>query len=270
MVVADRAPARSGGPCSGYLQALASTAQIGLFLLLGLLVFPSRLDEQALGRARRGHRPRAASPGRSPCVLSIAWLGFNRRELTLVSWAGLRGAVPIVLATFPLTAGYPDGQLIFDVVFFVVIVSVLVQGFTLEPARDAAGPRRRAAVARHGGRGAARSTRPGAEALEIEVGSSARHRRPAAPRRATAARGACRGRAPRRRGGGGHGRRPSSRPAIGWSCSRRPAAGPARRPRSVGGRPGRRRPPTRTDAAQLRPRASRMKANTNASSFHAS
>ena len=95
-------------------------------------MFPSNLDEQALGALGVAvvlvlvARPLAV-------VLSIVWLGFDRRELALVSWAGLRGAVPIVLATFPLTAGYPDGQLIFDVVFFVVIVSVLVQGFTLEP-----------------------------------------------------------------------------------------------------------------------------------------
>ncbi len=73
---------------------------------------------------------------------------------TLVSWAGLRGAVPIVLATFPVTAGHPDGQLIFDVVFFVVIVSVLVQGFTLEPLVTRLGLSAEPPVARHGGRGA--------------------------------------------------------------------------------------------------------------------
>ena len=81
--------------------------------------------------------------------------------------------MPIVLATFPLTAGYPDGQLIFDVVFFVVIISVLVQGFTLEPLVTRLGlgaePPSLATVAE-----ALPLDAPGAEALEIEVGSSAR------------------------------------------------------------------------------------------------
>jgi potassium/hydrogen antiporter len=171
MVVAHRAPSQRRA-VFGYLQALASTAQIGLFLLLGLLVFPSNLDEQALGALGVAlvlvlvARPLAV-------VASIAWLGFDRRELTLVSWAGLRGAVPIVLATFPVTAGYPDGQLIFDVVFFVVIVSVLVQGFTLEPLVTKLGisvePPSLATVGE-----ALPLDAPGAEALEIEVGSSAR------------------------------------------------------------------------------------------------
>jgi cell volume regulation protein A len=105
-------------------------------------------------------------------LLSIGWLGFDRRELVLVSWAGLRGAVPIVLATFPRTVGYPDGELIFDVVFFVVIVSVLVQGFTIEPLIARLGlpaePPSLATVAE-----ALPLDAPGAEALEIEVGSSA-------------------------------------------------------------------------------------------------
>jgi potassium/hydrogen antiporter len=171
MVVADRAPARRRAVL-GYLQALASTAQIGLFLLLGLLVFPSRLDEQALGALGVAvglvllARPLAV-------LLSISWLGFNRRELALVSWAGLRGAVPIVLATFPLTEGYPEGQLIFDVVFFVVVVSVLVQGFTLAPlvARLGLGadPPSLATVAE-----ALPLDAPGVDALEIEVGSAGR------------------------------------------------------------------------------------------------
>ena len=170
MVVGDRARGHRRA-IVGFLQALASTAQIGLFLLLGLLVFPSRLDEEALGALGVAFvlvlvaRPLAV-------WVSIAWFGFDRRELALVSWAGLRGAVPIVLATFPVTAGYPDGQLIFDVVFFVVIVSVLVQGFTLEPLVDrlglAAEPPSLATVAE-----ALPLDAPGADAIEIEVGSAA-------------------------------------------------------------------------------------------------
>jgi cell volume regulation protein A len=65
--------------------------------------------------------------------MSLIWFRFSGRELVLVAWAGLRGAVPIVLATFLLTAGHPDGGLVFDVVFFVVILSTLVQGLTVPP-----------------------------------------------------------------------------------------------------------------------------------------
>jgi cell volume regulation protein A len=68
--------------------------------------------------------------------------------LLVVTWAGLRGAVPIVLATFPLTAGYPEGSLIFDVVFFVVLLSATLQGLTLGPLvrRLDLGPAERAPV----------------------------------------------------------------------------------------------------------------------------
>jgi len=108
-------------------EGLANTAEVGLFLMLGLLVFPSDL-------------PRVIVPGlavalvltliaRPLAVLAcLAWFRQPWQDLTLVSWAGLRGAVPIVLATFPFAAGYPQGDLIFDMVFFVVLLSALVQG----------------------------------------------------------------------------------------------------------------------------------------------
>lgn len=98
--------------------------------MLGLLVFPSRLVHVvgpafvvALGLMFVA-RPVAVA-------LCLPWFRFNRRELALISWAGLRGAVPIVLATIPLTAGHPDGSIVFDVVFVTVLVSLVVQSGTV-------------------------------------------------------------------------------------------------------------------------------------------
>jgi cell volume regulation protein A len=107
-------------------------AQMTLFLLLGLQVFPSDLPSVA----GRGLVIAIALVlvARPLAVASVApWFGFRRGDIAFLSWAGLRGAVPIVLATFPLTAHYPDAELVFDVVFFVVLVSVAVQGTTIAP-----------------------------------------------------------------------------------------------------------------------------------------
>lgn len=105
-------------------------SQIVLFLTLGLLVFPSRLLPVAL-------------PGLAlalilillvrPIAVFISLLPFRYtwREKMFVSWVGLRGAVPIVLATYPLVAGVRDASLIFNIIFFVVVVSVLLQGTLL-------------------------------------------------------------------------------------------------------------------------------------------
>ncbi len=169
VLVADGAPSRRRA-VRPFLEGLASTAQIGLFLLLGLLVFPSRLDGEALGALGVAvvlvlvARPVAV-------IVAIGWLGFGRRELALVSWAGLRGALPIVLATFPLTAGYPDGQRIFDVVFFVVIVSVLVQGLTVSSVAKRLGLRAEPATFATVAESLPLDA-PGVEVLEIEVGSA--------------------------------------------------------------------------------------------------
>jgi cell volume regulation protein A len=64
-------------------------------------------------------------------ALAMVPFGVTWRELVLLSWAGLRGAVPIVLATFPATAGVPAGETIFNIVFFVVVASALLQGTTV-------------------------------------------------------------------------------------------------------------------------------------------
>jgi potassium/hydrogen antiporter len=116
----------------GFHEAMANAAEVGLFLLLGLLVFPSNLPAVAL--AGLGVAAVLILVAR-PLAVTICTLGagIGWRERAVVSWAGLRGAVPIVLATFPFTAGVEGGALIFNVVFFVVLVSVLVQGTTLLP-----------------------------------------------------------------------------------------------------------------------------------------
>ena len=115
-------------------EALANVAEIGLFLLLGLLVFPSRLGAVAWPALAVSAvlvlvaRPLAVHVTMALPLLRGRW---RMSELAVLSWAGLRGAVPIVLATFPLTAGYPEGGTIFNMVFFVVLVSTALQGSTI-------------------------------------------------------------------------------------------------------------------------------------------
>lgn len=113
-----------------FQEAVAWLAQIGMFLVLGLLVFPSRLPEVA-GRSVVVvlvlvllARPLATLASLTPFRVPV-------RDQAVVAWVGLRGATPIVLATFPLVQGLPQAQLLFDAVFFVVVVSVLIQGTTV-------------------------------------------------------------------------------------------------------------------------------------------
>ena len=129
VVLADRAPRRRKG-LQAFHEGLAAGAELGLFFLLGILVFPSQLVDVA-GEALFVAVVLALAARPVAVVVSLLWFRWTARELVLVSWAGLRGAVPIVLATFPLTANHPDGQLIFDIVFFVVLVSTTIQGATI-------------------------------------------------------------------------------------------------------------------------------------------
>lgn len=113
-------------------EGLANAAEIGLFLVLGLLVTPGDLpDIWVPGVVTAAILTFVARPVATVACLLPARLPW--REQTLVGWAGLRGAIPIVLATFPVTVGYPGGQLIFNIVFFVVLLSTLVQGVTVGP-----------------------------------------------------------------------------------------------------------------------------------------
>ncbi len=104
--------------------------QIAMFIMLGLLCFPSRLGQVAgQGLLITGVLIFLARP--LAVALALFPFRFSVRELAFVSWVGLRGAVPIILATFPPMLGFPRGEVLFDVVFFVVLVSALVQGWAL-------------------------------------------------------------------------------------------------------------------------------------------
>ena len=116
--------------------AMAWLAQILMFVTLGLLCFPTRLLEVS-GKAilisivlMFVARPVAV-------LMSALPFRFNLKELTFISWVGLKGAVPITLATFPLifaTEEQPmQAQLLFDVVFFIVVISAIIQGTSLTP-----------------------------------------------------------------------------------------------------------------------------------------
>lgn len=111
---------------------LAWIMQIVMFLTLGLLVYPSQVFAMAgIGLLVSAFLIFVARP--AAVFLTMAFSGMPVRYLTLISWVGLRGAAPIVLATFPLLAGVPDANAIFNIVFFVVLTSVALQGTTIIP-----------------------------------------------------------------------------------------------------------------------------------------
>ena len=111
-------------------EGIAWVAQLALFLLLGLLVFPHDLiaiipEGTAIAIA-------TALIARPIASLVVGW-GFTIPERLMLGWAGLRGATPIVFATFPVTEGIAGGDTIFNVAFFVVLLSTVIQGLSIEP-----------------------------------------------------------------------------------------------------------------------------------------
>ncbi len=114
----------------GFAEGLGWIAQIGMFVLLGLLVTPHELADDIVPALLIGlvltviARPLEV-------VISLAPFRMPWREQALMSWAGLRGAVPIILATIPMVTGVADSRRIFNIVFVLVVVYTLVQGPTL-------------------------------------------------------------------------------------------------------------------------------------------
>jgi cell volume regulation protein A len=110
---------------------LAWMAQVVMFLTLGLLVFPSALGGVALEGAVLAVL--SAVVARPLAVFaSTVGCGFDTRERVVLGWAGLRGAVPVVLATFPVLEGVPRSEEFFAIAFFAVLLSTVVQGTTFE------------------------------------------------------------------------------------------------------------------------------------------
>ena len=113
-----------------FSEAFSTIANIGMFVLMGLLVFPHQWSELWLDGVilflvlTFVARPLAV-------FLGTMGMGFGLRNKVFTSWAGLRGAVPIVLATYPAAAGLAIGNEIFNLVFFAVILSILMQGSSL-------------------------------------------------------------------------------------------------------------------------------------------
>jgi cell volume regulation protein A len=112
-------------------EGLAAVAEIGMFFALGLLVFPSQLNRNLLESTLLAlivafiARPLAAAA-------ATAFERFSARDRLVLGWTGLRGAVPVILATFPVIEDIPRSLEFFNVVFFAVLVSTLIQGSTVE------------------------------------------------------------------------------------------------------------------------------------------
>jgi cell volume regulation protein A len=137
-LVLGSAPIPAKRTVTVFHEGVAWLAQISLFVVLGLLVFPTQLPDVALEAGALAlvllfvARPLAV-------FVATALERFSVVDRVVLSWAGLRGAVPVVLATFPVIDHVPESVRFFNIVFFVVVFSTLLQGVTFEPFARALG-----------------------------------------------------------------------------------------------------------------------------------
>ncbi len=152
---------------TAFHQGLAWVAQLAMFLVLGLLVFPSRFGDVALeGTVLALVLVLVARP---LAVFASAFGGFSLADRIVLGWAGLRGAVPVVLATFPVIAGVPHSVEFFDIVFFAVLVSTVLQGTTFEPLARRLGVTRSPGLAPSALTETGTIRQLGADAVEVEA-----------------------------------------------------------------------------------------------------
>jgi cell volume regulation protein A len=117
-----------------FFDGLAWLSQMGMFLTLGLLVNPNELLPVALGALLIGVFMIIGSRPLSVFISLLPFQKMDNKDKIFVSWVGLRGAVPIIFAILPLAAGVPHSHTIFNIVFFITLLSLLVQGTTVIPA----------------------------------------------------------------------------------------------------------------------------------------
>lgn len=119
------------GVTRSFMEGIGWLAQIGLFVMLGLLLAPERIDLRVIGLALGAGLLLTVVARPVSVLVSAVVQPMRPKELAFVSWAGLRGAVPIVLTTIPLAEGVAGAEELFDVVFVMVVVFTLLTGPTL-------------------------------------------------------------------------------------------------------------------------------------------
>ena len=132
-IIAGTSEHRAGPAVERFFEAFGWLAQIALFLMLGLLVTPRELVAHVPpSLAVAAVLILVARP--LACFVCLLPFGFTARQTAFVSWVGLRGAVPIYLTIIPVLAGVKDGGILFGAAFTIVLISLLVQGWTVAPA----------------------------------------------------------------------------------------------------------------------------------------